>query len=399
MTPARVALRRGLVAFGVVALAGQLVPTVIDLFGGGLAFPTALKLGWFYTLAFHRVGLEVTTASASRLSIAFLTGTGLVLWLLYRGGRAAGLLAGPSSRERILAGAMIAPAYAVPVGLLTLIVHLQLRTPGGLLSGGVRVDGVTWQAFVFPAAIAVVTGGAGALLASEPQGSRLRAWLVGGWRMMLVALGLALIGLLVVAAVRPQGLRTYARAVAANGPRAAMLVLGHQALLLPNHAFMVLAPSMGACVSLEGAAATIPVLCPGRLPVLGEGLSATLRAASRRAAVPPRRTMPAAYFLLIAVPALATITGGRWAARHADGRERLVRGAGAGIVFGVVVGFGAWATCIAFRSFSFGPVPVPTAMLGLVWGTVGGTLGAVWPAAQEEPGTPEPALPPSPTSV
>ena len=97
-----------------IALAGQLVPTLIDLFGGGLAFPTALRIGWFYTLAFHRVGLDVDAASSRRprLSIAFLSGTGLALWLLFRAGRAAAELAGRRSRERVLVGAMVAPAYA-----------------------------------------------------------------------------------------------------------------------------------------------------------------------------------------------------------------------------------------------------------------------------------------------
>ncbi len=361
---------------------------------------TALRLGWFYTLTFHRVGLDITTGdTSSRLSIALLTGTGLVLWMLYRAGWAAGRVAEPSLWGRTLAGVMIAPVYAVPIGLFTLVTHLSLHVPAASPPDVARIHGVVWQAFVIPAAIAAVAGGVGGMLSGEPEGSRLRDWLVGGWRMLLLALGLALIGLLILSAVRPQGLRTYVHAVAANGPRGGALLLGHHALLLPNQSFMVLAPSMGACVSLEGPAATVPILCPGRLPVLGRDVSPTILAASRGAVPPAHRPMPAGYWLFLLVPAGATVLGGRWAAEHARGRERWIRSAGAGVVFGTLVGFGAWAACIGFRSFSFGPVPVPTGLLGLVWGVIGGTLGGLLPATQDGLGTPEPVFPPSPTSV
>ncbi len=399
MTPAKVALRRGLGAFVVVALAGQLIPIVIDLFGGGLSFPTARAVGWFYTLAFHHVAIDVaTSATTSRLSIAFLSGTALVLWLLYRGGRAAGRHAGPSLRERMLAGAMIAPVYAAPIVLVTLFTHLQLRTGGGILHDVVRVQGVVWQAIVFPAVLAIVAGGAGGMLVGEPSASRLRAWLVGGWRMLLMALGLALICVLVLAAVRPEGLRSYVHTISADGSRGAMLILGHHALLLPNQSFMVLAPSMGGCLSFEGPVATVPLVCPGRLPVLGGEVSVTIRSASRGGPSPAHRRMPAAYWLFVLIPAVATVVGGRWAAGDVLGRERWIRSAGAGVVFGVLVGCGAWVSGVGFRAFWFGAAPLATGLLGLAWGTLGGLVGALWRMDQGEPGTLEP-VPPNPTSV
>ena len=93
-------------------------------------------------------------------------------------------------------------------------------------------------------------------------------------------------------------------------------------------------------------------------------------------------------------------------------REALVRGAGAGVMFAVLVGVGTWlasaelvvhgAEGTGTRALTLGPRPVPTALLALAWGVVGGALGA-WTRRQEE-GTPVPVepdepVPPSPTSV
>jgi hypothetical protein len=398
MKPVRAALRRGLIAFGLVAVAGQIVPTAVDLFGGGLAFPTALKIGWFYTLAFHRVGLDVDAAAHGyRLSIAFLSGTGLALWLLYRAGRAAADLAGPASRERLLVGAMVAPAYALPIGLITLVTRLQLAPAGELLPDAVRVNGVAWQAFLFPLVMAAVAGGAGGLTSALPEAARGRAWLVGGWRMLLMALGLAFVGVLLLAAVRPAGLRTYARGVSANGPRVAFLIVGHHALLAPNQSFFVLAPSMGGCISLGGSSASVPLMCPGRLPAFGSEVPAAIDAVRSGGPAPSHRPMPIDYWAFLLVPAIATIAGGRWAAGGVGGRERLIRGAGAGVVFGVLVGLGAWASSVAFQGVTLGPAPAPTMALGISWGVVGGALGAVLPVPQAVVGAPGP--PPSPTSV
>ena len=78
--------------------------------------------------------------------------------------------------------------------------------------------------------------------------------------------------------------------------------------------------------------------------------------------------------------------------------ERALRGAGAGVVFGVLMAVGAWFSATMF------PLPVPvdipgalpasiyatmpsTAVLALIWGVVGGVLGALssrWLASTEE---------------
>ena len=246
---------------------------LIELFGGGLALSTALKLGWFYELAFHRVGIVVsgTDGFEAHLSVAFLSGTAFAVWLLFRAGRSAGAATSASSvRTRVLAGAMVGPVYALPIVVISALVRVQLATGGALVPGTVRFEGVVWQAFVFPALLGAVAGGAGGALGVLRADARVSAWLIGGWRMLLAALGLAAVGILLLAAVRPQGLATYTRVVSANGARSALLLVGHHALVLPNQSFLVVAPSMGGCTSLSGPGGTVPLVCPGTLPALDD---------------------------------------------------------------------------------------------------------------------------------
>ena len=191
--------------------------------------------------------------------------------MLFRAGRAAGSAMSASSvRSHVLSGALVGPIYALPIGVISGLVGVQLAAGGTFVSGTVRFEGVVWQAFVFPVVLGVVAGGAGGALGALPADARMCAWLVGGWRMLLAALGLAAVGVLLLAAVRPQGLATYSRVVSANGPRSAVLLVGHHALLLPNQSFLVVAPSMGGCTSLSGPGGTVPLVCPGTLPALDD---------------------------------------------------------------------------------------------------------------------------------
>jgi hypothetical protein len=418
-----VAIHGGLLAFVATAAVAQIPALAIELFGGGLAPLTALKLGWFYELAFHRVGILVSGAAGfeAHLSVAFLTGTAFVVWMLFRAGRAASAAISASSvRSHLLAGALVGPVYALPIGVISGLVGLQLAAGGTFVSGTLRLEGVVWQAFVFPAVLGVVAGGAGGALGSLPADARVGVWLIGGWRMLLTALGLAAVGVLVLAALRPQGLATYSRAVSANGPRSAALLAGHHALLLPNQSFLVVAPSMGGCTSLSGPGGTVPLVCPGTLTAFDDpGLvPAVARGDVTRTPAPdvPTRSMPPGYWAFLLVPAIATVGGGRWAGRtwrgRYGGRERAVRAAGAGVVFAVLMGAGTWMASIDVglalnatsipTSFTLGASPVGTASLALAWGVIGGALGA-WLLGQEE-GTPVPVepdepVPPSPTSV
>ena len=167
-----VGIKGGLAACAIVALAGQAAPLLIDLFGGGLALPTALKIGWFYELAFHRVGIDITAANGgtTRLSVAFLAGTGLALLLLYRAGRAAAGRAGPVFRDRASAVAIVGLSYALPIAVVTAFVRLRLAPGLAFLPETVRIQGVVWQSFVFPALLGIAAAGAGSTLASVLAG-------------------------------------------------------------------------------------------------------------------------------------------------------------------------------------------------------------------------------------
>jgi hypothetical protein len=417
------AIKGGLGAFAIVALAAQAVPALIDVFGGGFALPTALKLGWFYELVFHRVGIDImaTDGATARLSVALLAGTGLALWLLYRAGRTVARQAGLGLRDRVFAVVLVGLAYALPIAVVTAFVRLRLDPGVAFGPGTVRIQGVLWQSFVFPALLAIAAAGAGVVVASAPRGSRTWAWLIGGWRMMLGALGLALIGVLLLAAVRPQGLATYTRAVSADGSRVALLLLGHHALLLPDQSFLVLAPSMGGCMSLRGPEATLSLICPGTLPLLDpptllDDLARVRDSGPIRALVPsPTRSMPAGYWAFLLVPLLAAVVAGRRVAADVDDvRARLGRAAGAGVVFAALVGVGTWmanvdvvigrANTSGTSSFTLGARPLPTALLALAWGVVGGMVGSWTLGRRQDGGTPVPVepddpAPPSPTSV
>ncbi len=162
-------------------------------------------------------------------------------------------------------------------------------------------------------------------------------------------------------------------------------------------------------------------MCPGTLPALDDpGLvAAVARGDVARTPAPdvPTRSMPPGYWAFLLVPAIATVGGGRWAGRtwrgRSGGRERALRGAGAGVVFAVLMGAGTWMASIDVgltlnatstpTSFTLGASPVGTASLALVWGVIGGALGA-WLLGDQDEGTPVPVepdepVPPSPTSV
>jgi hypothetical protein len=318
----------------------------------------------------------------------------------------------------------VGPVYAVPIVIATALVRLTLHTSGAFVPETVRFHGVVWQAFAFPALLGVVAGGAGGVIGALRRGSMIRSWLVGGWRALLGALGMAVIGILVLAAARPQGSATYARVVSANGPRVASLLLGHHALLLPDQSFLVLAASMGGCTSLAGSSETIRWLCPGRLPVLTstallEDVARVDGAQPASTRSSPTRPMPAGYWAFLLVPAFATLAAGRYAGGGGPGgvrlREMFARVTGAGVTFAVLVGVGSWMAGASIRvessvgstvtSLTVGPRPLPTALIALAWGVAGGALGAsilrqgAGTSEPEEPVDPEEPVPPSPTSV
>jgi hypothetical protein len=400
---------RGFLAFLTVACVAQVIAFAMGLVRGGLATATIAKLGWLYALAFHRVPIEIggSAFAGYRVSVAFLTGTAFALWVVYRHGRAVGRRLGGSGWRAALAGAAVAPTYAIPFALLTLVVHLELGAGSPLLGpAGIHVEGVALPALVLPLGLAAGAGAAGGLMSGLPPGSWVKGAMVGGWRMFSVALGLALVGLLLLAAVRPAGLAAYARVILGNGPGTDALLLGHQALLLPNQALFVLAPSMGGCVGLHGPTYSYPIVCPGHLPRLDRLILPAPANASVALPSLLSRSMPLPYALFLVVPLAATIWTGRAIRSLASDPHMLIRIViVAGVLFAVCTGIGSWFAGVTLPSASsprsssvtLGARLLPTALIALAWGIGGGLIGGLSARRQDALDPAEP--PPSPTSV
>lgn len=403
-----------------------------------LTFVDALRLGGLYFFGFHHVGIVVTSgaplvsgsapgigfSTTFDVSIALLSVTSLAAFLLYRAG--ARLAAGGRSRtERVVLGAKVGVPYAVFSLLLSFVVATT--------EAARRIGVAHVSAFFLPLALGVAAGAAGAMLRSPPRHDeavsapvrRVEAAIAGGWRALCAGLALSFLGLLVLAAVKPDATRGYAEAVTRDATGAA--TFAHHVLVLPNQSMWVLAPAMGACDGMYGTVRLRPVridvLCYDHFP------------REQRIAVSPsdpflpsgpsdlpfgEGAAPPLYFLFLLVPALATTLGGAFAATRVRARSLragAAAGASAGLVFAVLVWIGAWAAGVGVSvssgvlgfglrsSGTIGPRPATTLLFGLAWGVVGGAAGGVlnaartatWPASQslqrEGPGSEEPGPP------
>jgi hypothetical protein len=276
---------------------------------------------------------------------------------------------------------------------------------GAFASGELHVSLSAWQALAFPFAIAAGSGAAGGLRSAldarmhgRPR-ARLEAVVAGGARMFASGLLLAYAGLFVAGVVQPDGpaallTPSTARYFSAvfDRPGPGLVALGHHLAVAPNEALWTLVPAMGGCVGVRGSTSA-DVLCYGRFPV-AVGTTSQPLAGGESIRVPLGRaefgTAPPGYFLFLLVPAAATVLGGRLAARTASahGREAAMVGAGAGLVFGVLVAAAAALSSVSVRYGAgfggadaagwviVGPNVVTGALLAAAWGLAGGALGA-----------------------
>jgi hypothetical protein len=378
---------------------------------GARAFGARLpvKLGWMYLVSFHRVGIRLTlpqpfaigdaagpVPSPGRydytIRVAVLAGSILAAALLYRAGRAAASQPG----ARPWASAAVAPAYAVPIFLGSLFV--TLRFPD---AGVEAITPVAWEAFVFPFAFAAIAGAAGGVSTSSLEGraKRLAAWVRSGWRMFVAAIVLAFVGFVVLAGLRPDASGAYVRWIGRGG-RIGALVATHHLVLLPNQSIWILAPAMGSCDSLAGGSSPATTLC-FRTFTNGSGWGELVFG-------PPRETqLPLPFILFVLVPGVAVVGE---AARSTTSRglgARVLDGIASGLVFAAMVWLAAIASRISIDNpsaigggelISAGPEAMKTGLLALAWGTIGGAIGAGFPARRAQDGVAEPA-PPRPTSA
>ena len=414
----------GVTAFAWVALLALAIG-VLEWIAAGRPFGIRLtwKLAGLYLGAFHGADVRFMSDAAGGtgsggiaalgpeviLHVTFLLGTGSAAVALWRAGRRCARDAGGGWIRSIVWGASVAPTYALP---LFAVAHLVvLRFPSANLTE-VRVAApeVLFGALLLGLAAGGAGGAAAAAGAGEPPGEwggRSVAAVVGGWRMTIALLVLAFAGFLVVAGVRSDVSAAYVRGVSRAGGTGG-IVAGHHVLLLANQSFMIAAPSMGGCVSLDGSGSQPTTLCLRTLTVRpGFGSTIWPELSSRTV------HLPAVWLLFLLVPLGATTWGGRVAAAGAAGtRERCVRAAGAGVVFAALVMIGEWSSTISVERPPQGDIVrlgaelVPTTLAALAWGIGGGVVGALFRDRRQEgvgvvsPGVADPdPEPPSPTSV
>jgi uncharacterized protein DUF6350 len=413
------ALARGFVAFLAMVAIGQVLAFLAWLVADtGVSAAAVARLGWMYFGAFHHVTIELDVtdldlvapnaapgSTSLSIGIALLSITAVAVMLLFRAGRRVADRAGGRAGARVLLGAAVAPAYALPAFVAALLV--EVRTPirfGAFATGDVHVALSPWQALVFPFAIAAASGAAGGFRSAfegtpSEELRRIGAASAGAVRMLVVGLWLSLAGLFVAGVAQPDepvALLTPSTAqyfeTVFGRPAAGLVILGHHLAVAPNEAMWTIVPAMGACDGVRGSA-TVDFLCYARFPVLLEAGVPAIEGLSGVAlpfgSVVFRRA-PTAYLVFLLVPAAATLIGGRLAGRRfgASRRERALLGVTSGAMFallvgimsvlsGITIGYGA-----AFGGdgssgwIIVGPNVVTGTLSALAWGSVGGALGA-----------------------
>jgi hypothetical protein len=218
--------------------------------------------------------------------------------------------------------------------------------------------------------------------------------------MFVFGLLLSYAGLFVAGVVQPDGpaallTPSTARYFSAvfDRPAVGLVALGHHLAVAPNEAVWALVPAMGGCVGVRGSVET-DLLCYGRFPVTVESVDQPV-SGGESVPIPiggaTFDTAPVGYFLFLLVPAVATVLGGRLAARRVGKRGRAAAGVGAsaGVVFAALVWVAAALSSLtvgygaAFGESSragwvaVGPDVVRGALLALAWGVAGGAIGAL----------------------
>jgi hypothetical protein len=406
------------VAFGLWAIGRRTASVGVVARTGGLVFY------WI-----HRVGLVFDVGSsapagrsATTVTVAFapLLGTAVACSLLYLGGRAVGRSVGLGRTIDALQGLKVAVPYAALcwVGAFGARVSAVPLPAAALPVRIASVRPAMLAALLWPLLLAAVFAGAGALL-SRPRRDRApgadderaedgmsvpaaRAVTAGALAMLLVSLVLAFAGLLILAAAKPSTTRAYFRGAFDRGTTRGVALLGLQAMVAPNIAAWVLAPSMGGCDAVtvspspgRGCFLSFSRFPTGRGALGAVGLGGLGAGAATGATAPGERGVPAGYYLFVLAPVLAVLAGGHRTVRDGPpsrGRAAFL-GAAAGVAFAALSALLYAAAQIVATlkgtagasngtlpgSFSavIGPRVWMGALLGLAWGAIGGAAGAV----------------------
>ena len=299
---APVAVLRAAAAALAVAALGQVPPSLVNVAGGGLAVPTQLRVGWLYTMAGHAVAITATGSGGAveglgagvvGVRLGMLTIAAVAVAMLVFGARATARRVDDVGVRRVVAGASIAVPYAVLIGVVN-AGGRSAAANGGRVPAGVDLDrGPVWEGFVLPAAIALVAGMLGGWSASASWQPRAGSRGAGG------PAGLRLGDAVCASSACWSSPRCGRRGSSATrlrcgrgDPQRAALYIGHQALLIPNQAMWVLAPSMGGCVSLRADGAARDVICLDRIPRGTDPATWLLSELGRVQGTPPTSPMP-----------------------------------------------------------------------------------------------------------
>jgi hypothetical protein len=384
-------LRRGaLLVFLPVALAAQAVAWLAYAISHWYHPWSWLKIGLAYALASVRVPFEATVAgggpgaptTSAPLELAIGALTVAVLVLAYRAGgeQARGLERRPLAAG--LAGSAVGLGFALPMVVAALLVTL----------GFPQFDVATmhpqlWAALLLPLVVGGAAGAVGGLsVARERLGEgRLAAATDaarGGAFALWWGLVLAFVAFLLAAAVQTGATTAYARGVQGWGGGGALLVV-HHVLLLPNQSALVLAMTTGSPVRLDLLSGRAAEATLQGVTLSGDAGSFLRGLLGIRGETLP---FPGWFAAFYAVPAVATVVGGRRAgagARRVGGR--VARGAAAGVVFAVLATIAAWAASVTLPVFA--PLLAPTLATSLprtfaaalAWGVVGCAIGSLVP--------------------
>lgn len=411
--------------------------------------PEVLKIGGLVTYSFHRVGIQATlpeiqipsdpvlgaeglpqTGAFSlsvTVSVALLLGTLLLVWLLYRAGKSLGVLAGGPAWVRGLAGAKVAIPYAVLTGLGALLLNLAPLSfdvpaiPGFTSGGAFELGPAVLPAFLWPLAIGLFAGfagGAAGAPASSWEAPRADGLIAGAFRGGILAAGLAVllafVGTQIVAMVHyddavpfnPSFFQDAFSGPVLQGVASTVFLL----FAAPNFGALALAPAMGSSLALKATGSTFGLQPTFELTLLSllnfprginqDVLSGIGQGGGGIPGFPTgslidHQMAPAVYWAFLLVPLIATLLGGRAAARRASADTR-IEGAAAGALAGVVFAAAAVALVVASgirlhadagfgagtQTVILGAHPAKTLVAAVLWGVVGGALGGMLGASR-----------------
>ena len=330
---------------------------------------------------FFRTASESMTLQWRFVPMALTIG---FLWLAARTGRRA-VRSGPG-RSPLIAAGLAAAGAGVPVAILSAVCSTLVTLSFPALGLRLRID--TPSAAFWAGILAAVGAGAGAYL-DAARGRVSAAAVRGGLTAYGWALGLLAVGVFVVATLEPAVTRRYADGVTRDGALGGVL-FGYHLLALPAQSALLLSPASGSCVEIIGEGPMFD-LCPWRLVVSGPAGEGYL---------PQPLALSPWLWLLSAVPFVAAMLGGRRAVTGAPATGEGAAGLGvaAGVMFAFLALAGGWVASPQLFPFLI-PVPqisvhpewIRTVITTLLWGVVGGGLGAWFAAGRyAEPELPRP---------